>query len=145
MFTLNKMASLAILIGGTLINATAFVGGSYLAKYLSGDNNSVEEEKKRHDLAAEKYQAAYEKYQENQTKLLYWIAANYRIKEEAYKNLVDIDYALKLYNKAHSEELDVKEPHLSNFCEPSTQQKQGEMIYATGMALALGLAASRFF
>ena len=34
---MNKMASIAIMIGGALINATALVGGSYLAKYLSGD------------------------------------------------------------------------------------------------------------
>ena len=52
MLKVNKMASIAIMIGGALINATAFVGECYLAKYLSGDQNSVEEEKKRHDLAA---------------------------------------------------------------------------------------------
>ena len=34
---INKMASIAIMIGGVLINATAFVGGSYLAKYFSGE------------------------------------------------------------------------------------------------------------
>ena len=68
--------------GGALINATAFVGGSYITKYLSGDQNSAEEEKKRHDLAVEKYQAAYEKYQENRTKLLDWIATNDRVKEQ---------------------------------------------------------------
>ena len=59
---MNKMASKAI-ITGVIINATAFVGGSYLAKYLSGDQNRVEE-KKRQDLAVENYQAAYEKHQE---------------------------------------------------------------------------------
>ena len=48
---INKMASIAIMIGGALINVTAFVGGSHLAKYLSGDQNSAEEEKKRHDFA----------------------------------------------------------------------------------------------
>ena len=53
---MNKMASIAIMIGGALINATALVGGSYLAKYLSGDQNIVKEKKKkRHDLAVEKY------------------------------------------------------------------------------------------
>ncbi|PFX32998.1 hypothetical protein AWC38_SpisGene2094 [Stylophora pistillata] len=119
------------MIGGALINATAFVGGSYVAKYLSGDKNSVEEEK-RHDLAVEKYQAAYEKYQENRAKLLDWIAANDRIKKEANQNLIGTDYALKLYKKAHSEELDMKEPHFSNFFKPSTQQKQvhqGDLLF----------------
>ena len=50
---LNKMASIVIMIGGAVINVTAFAGGSYLTKYLSGDQNSAEEEK-RHDLAVEK-------------------------------------------------------------------------------------------
>ena len=46
------MASIVFMIGDALINATAFVVGNYLAKYLSGD--SAGEEKKRHDLAVEK-------------------------------------------------------------------------------------------
>ena len=62
MLKMSKMASKAI-ITGVIINATAFVGGSYLAEYLSGDQNRVEE-KKRQDLAVENYQAAYEKHQE---------------------------------------------------------------------------------
>ena len=56
LWILNKMASIAIMIGGAIINGTAFVGGRYLAKYLSGGSNAIEE-RKRHDLAVEKYQA----------------------------------------------------------------------------------------
>ena len=77
---INKMASIAIMIGGALINAIAFVRESYLAKYLSGDQNSAVEEE-RHDLAVEKYQAAFEKKQENLRRLLNWIATNNRVKE----------------------------------------------------------------
>ena len=88
MLKINKMARRAIMIGGTLINATVFVGGSSLAKYLSGDQNSVEEEKKIHDLAVEKYQAAYEKYQENRIKLSDWIATNDRVKEQAKQDFL---------------------------------------------------------
>ena len=36
------MASIALMIGGAIINATTFVGGSYLAKYLSGSSDSDE-------------------------------------------------------------------------------------------------------
>ena len=50
---INKMASIVIMIGGAVINVTAFAGGSYLTEYLSEDQNSAEEEK-RHDLAVEK-------------------------------------------------------------------------------------------
>lgn len=53
------------MVGGALINATACVSESYLAKYLIGDQNSVEEEKERHDIALEKYHAAFENYKEN--------------------------------------------------------------------------------
>ena len=30
------MASIAIMLGGAVLNASTFIGGSYLAKYLSG-------------------------------------------------------------------------------------------------------------
>ena len=139
------MASLAIMIGGALINATAFVGGSYLAKYLIGEQNSAEEENKIHDLAVEKYHAAYEKYQENRTKLLDWIAINDRVKDQAKQNFVDTDYSLKLYNKVDNEELELSELQLSDFYKPSVQQKQGEMICVRGMALALGLVTALWF
>ena len=89
---LNKMASIARMVGGEIINATAFVGGSYLARYLSGRSDN-DEEKKRHDLAVEKYAAAYKKYEinikkkkKNRTKLLRWISTNVRIKDEAKQN-----------------------------------------------------------
>lgn len=46
----NKMVSIAIMVGGPIINATAFVGGRYLARYLIGGSDS-DEEKNRHELA----------------------------------------------------------------------------------------------
>ena len=57
------MATIVVMIDGAILNATTFIGGSYLAKYFSGDDASVE--KKRHDKALEKYQKDYAKYQEN--------------------------------------------------------------------------------
>ena len=48
------MAAIAIMVGGAILNATTFVGGSYLAKYLSGDKS--DSERIRHDKAIEKYQ-----------------------------------------------------------------------------------------
>ena len=132
------MASIALMIGGAIINATTFVGGSYLAKYLSGSSDS-DEEKRRHDLAVEKYQKKYEEYEENRAKLNDWIMTN-----EAKKNLENTDYALKLYNKIHQDDLSLREPQFSDFYQPSAQQKQGEIIYVGASALAIGFAASYF-
>ena len=137
------MASIALMIGGAIINATTFVGGSYLAKYLSGSSDS-DEEKKRHDLAVEKYQNEYEEYEENRAKLNDWIMTNDRIKDEAKENFKNTDYALKLYNKIHQDDLSLREPQFSDFYQPSAQQKQGEIIYVGASALAIGFAASYF-
>ena len=137
------MASIALMIGGAIINATTFVGGSYLAKYLSGSSDS-DEEKMRHDLAVEKYQKEYEEYEENRAKLNDWIMTNDRIKDEAKENFKNTDYALKLYNKIHQDDLNLREPQFSDFYQPSVQQKQGEIIYVGASALAIGFAASYF-
>ena len=137
------MASIALMIGGAIINATTFVGGSYLAKYLSGSSDS-DEEKKRHDLAVEKYQKEYEEYEKNRAKLNDWIMTNDRIKDEAKENFKNTDYALKLYNKIHQDDLSLREPQFSDFYQPSAQQKQGEIIYVGASALAIGFAASYF-
>ena len=134
------MASIALMIVGAIINVTTFVGGSYLAKYLSGSSDS-DEEKRRHDLAVEKYQKEYE---ENRAKLNDWIMTNDRIKDEAKENFKNTDYALKLYNKIHQDDLSLREPQFSDFYQPSAQQKQGEIIYVGASALAIGFAASYF-
>ena len=56
------MASIAIMIGGAVFNATAFIGDNYLAKALGGGGKAALEEKKHHDKALKDYQAAYAKY-----------------------------------------------------------------------------------
>ena len=88
------------MIGGAIINATTFVGGSYLAKCLSGGSDA-DKEKKRHDLALEKYEKEYQNYQENRTKLMDWIASNDKTKDEAKQNFENTDIALKLHNETH--------------------------------------------
>ena len=54
------MASVAMLIGGALANAVAFTGSSYLFHRLSKD--SIDTERKRHDVAIEQLQKAQIKW-----------------------------------------------------------------------------------
>ena len=114
-----------------------------MAKYLSGESEA-DKEKKRLDLALEKYEKEYQKYQENRTKLIDWIASNEKIKDEAKQNFENTDIALKLYNETHQDQIDLNEPQFSDFYKPSVQQKRGELIYVGASALAIGLAASHF-
>ena len=115
------MASIAITIGGAAFNAAAFIGGTYLARSLSGDGKAALEEKEQHDKAFEAYQAAYAKCTRDRTHLLDWIATNAQFKEQAKQNFTNSDYAFKLYNQAHTDKpmTPLKEPKFSNFYQPS--------------------------
>ena len=140
------MASIAIMIGGAVVNAAAFIGGNYLARALGGGGKAAQEEKVRHDKALEAYQAAYAKYTRDRTKLLDWIAKNAQENSQAKQNFTNTDYAFKLYNQAHPDArmTPPKEPKFSDFYQPSEQQKKGELIFVGASALALGYAAFRF-
>ena len=135
------MASIAIMIGGAVLNAAAFTGGNYLAKYIAGDSSQAAlAEKTRH------YQAVMEKYTREHTQLLDWIETNREIKAQADQNFTNTDYAFKLYNQAHPDYklTQPTKPKFSDMYQPSEVQKQGELLFVGGGALALGYAAFRF-
>ena len=140
------MATLAIMIGGAVLNAATFIGGNYLAKALSGDSGqAVLDERKRHDLALEKYQADYAQYQKDRTQLLDWIAEQDRKKDKAIHDFQGTDQALALYNQTHRAKVVLpKEPEFSDYYKPSPQQKNGELLFIGAGTLALGYAAFRF-
>ena len=145
------MASIAIMIGDTVLNAAAFTGGNYLAKYLTGDDGQAAlAEKTRHDKALKKKQEAYQvamaKYMCECVQLLDWIETNREIKDQAKQNFTNTDYAFKLYIQAHPfYKLSMpKEPKFSDMYQPSDLQKQGELLFVGGGALALGYAALCF-
>ena len=59
------MATIAIMLGGAVLNATAFIGGNYLAKVISGSSSAeLQLERERHDKAMEKFQKDYAAHQE---------------------------------------------------------------------------------
>ena len=140
------MATLAIMIGGAVLNAATFIGGSYLAKALSGDGGQAAlDEKIRHDKALEKYQKDYAQYQKDRTELLDWIAEQDREKDKAIHDFQDTDQALALYNQTHRAKVALpKEPEFSDYYKSSPQQKNGELLFIGAGTLALGYAALRF-
>ena len=129
-----EMASIAIMIGGAIINATTFVGGSYLAKYLAGDN--VDAERKRHDLALEKYEKDCQVWQRNRQRVLDWYSQRRDKEEQAAQDMGNVDEALKLYNRVHQAvdqpQVHLKEPDFGNYYKPSDSQKKYEIVYVVG-------------
>ena len=142
-----EMASIVIMIGGAILSATTFVGGSYLAKYMSGSN--VDAEKKRHDLALEKYERDYQVWQKGRQRVLDWYSQRRDQQDVAAHDLSDTDAALKLYNRVH-EAVDQpqislgKEPSWGEYYKPSSSQKTGEIVYVAGGMLGVVYLASKF-
>ena len=139
------MATIAVMIAGAVLNATAFTGSMYLAKSLSNDKNHVDEEKIRHDKALEKYQQDMGEFEKKRQQYQDWLESQYVKKKLADSNLNDTDYAFKLYLKAHPDlSFNNQEPQFSNYYKPSNKQKQYEMIYVGGGMLTAGYLASKF-
>ena len=142
------MVSIAIMVGGAMLNAAAFIGGNYLAKVLGSDSaNATLAEKERHNKALVAYQAAYAKYSRDRTRLLDWIAKNAQIKAHVKQNFTNTHYAFKLYSQAHPNKRMLappKDPNFSDFYQPSEQQKTRELLFVGARSLALSYAAFRF-
>ena len=141
------MASIAIMIGGAIINATTFVGGSYLAKYLSGKDTDAE--RKRHDLALEKYEKDYQVWQRDRQRVMDWFSQRRDKEEIAAQDMGNTDAALKLYNRVHQavDQPQVqlgKEPNFGNYYQPSSTQKKAEIIYVAGGVIVVVYLASKF-
>ena len=138
-------SAVAMLMGGAILNTTTFVGGSYLARYLSGDSSKDSLYKKeRHDKTLEKYQKDYAAYQKRQ-KFLDWENENRRNNAIASRNFANTDEALKYYNGTNEDEhLPDEPPQFSDNYKPSKNQKFGEMVYIGGSMFALGYIVTRF-
>ena len=134
------MASIAIMIGGAILNATTFVGGSYLAKYMSGDDLGAE--RKRHDLALEKYERDYQTWQKSRQRVMDWYSQRRDKQDIAARDLSNTDEALKLYNKVHSQD---NEPNFNDYYKPSNSQKTGEIVYVSAGMLGIVYLASKLF
>ena len=141
-----EMASIAIMIGGAIVNATTFVGGSYLAKYLAGGNSDAE--RKRHDLALEKYERDYQVWQKQRQRVLDWYGERRDKEEIAAHDMSNTDEALKLYNRVHQAvdqpKVHLKEPDFGEYYKPSSSQKTGEIVYVAGGMLGVVYLASKF-
>ena len=122
------MASVAMLLGGAVVNALAFSGSNYLFSTMR--HSDLEAERKRHDLAVEKLQAAHEKWSKGRTERLDWINDQLKREGHAMKTFQDADEAIREYSRVSGKTLSFDpEPVLSDFYTPSPAQKNRELIF----------------
>jgi len=118
------MASVALLVGGALVNALAFSGSNYLFSMLG--SSSVDEERKRHDEAVEQLQSAQAEWSRKRTERLDWINEELRRQSHAVHTFQDVDAAMREYAQIFPEKrLDSlgPMPKLSDYYAPSTDKK----------------------
>lgn len=135
------MASLAMLVGGALVNALAFSGSSYLFSKLR--SSEIDEERKRHDKAVEQLQAAQAAWSRKRTERLDWLNDELRRQGHALKTFRDVDEAMRRYAEVtgHNVEPLEPEPQLSDFYHPSEGQRDREIAFIILGMIGTGLIA----
>ena len=116
------MASIAMMLGGAIANALAFTGSSHLFSSLSKD--SIDQERKRHDLAIEKLQKAQIEWQQKRQQRIDFINKQLMLEKKTEAKFTELNDARRecysVFGK-HLERLQ-REPILSDFYTPSDGQ-----------------------
>ena len=116
-----------MLIGGALANALAFTGSSYLFHRLSKD--SIDAERKRHNAAIEKLQAAQIEWAHKCQQRIDFINNQLRLERKAETKFIELNDAMREYHEAFGHELPPlpREPALSDFYTLNDEQHYREL------------------
>ena len=145
------MAAIGMMIGGAVVNALAFTGGNYLFS-MFGKSGEAEEERKRHDLAIEALQHAESEYQHKRQLRLAHVNQQLRAEQHSEQVFEDVDAAVREYwivTGGDQEKLD-KAPDagaeltFNEYYEPSSAQKEYELMFMMGGLALTGWAAFKF-
>lgn len=134
------MATVALMLGGAVVNALAFTGGNYLFSSLGSNSD---EERERHDKAMEDLQSAQAEWSKKRTERLDFITEQMQKEKHAVQTFDNVDKAMEEYYDITGQQLDPlpPEPRLSDFYTPSPDQQKREIVFIVlGMTLT-GYAA----
>ena len=134
----KKMASLVMLIGGALANVLTFTGSSYLFHRPSKD--SIDKERKRHDTAIEKLQAAQIEWAHNRKQRIDFINDQLRLERKAETKFTELNNAMREYHEVCGHELPPmpRELVLSDFHTPSDEQHYRELGFIALSMIGIG-------
>ena len=132
------MASIAMLIRGALANALAFTGSSYLFHRLSKE--SIDAERKRHDAAIEKLQAAQIEWTHKHQQRIDFMNNQLRLERKAETKFTELNEAMREYHEVFGHELPQlpRELVLSNFYTPIDEQHYRELGFIALSMIGIG-------
>ena len=122
-----------------IANALAFTGSSHLFSSLSKD--SIDQERKRHDLAIEKLQKAQIEWQQKRQQRIDFINKQLMLEKKAEAKFTELNDARREYYSVFGKHLEPlpREPILSDFYTPSDGQHERELAFITLSMLGIGL------
>ena len=132
------MANVVMLIGGALANALAFTGSSYLFHRLSADN--IDAERKRHDAAIEKLQAAQLEWDHKCQQRINFINNQLRLEQKTETKFTELNNAMREYHEVFGHELPPlpRQPVLSDFYTPTDEQHYRELGFIALSMIGIG-------
>ena len=134
----KKMASVAMLIRGALANALPFTSSSYLFHRLSKE--SIDTERKRHDAAIEKLQAAQIEWAHKQQQKIDFIINQLRLERKPETKFTELNDVMREYHEVFGHELPLppQEPVLSNFYTLTDEQHYRELGFIVLSMIGIG-------
>ena len=117
-------ATVAMLIGGAVVNALAFSGSNYLFSRLR--DNKKDTERIRHDKAVEQLQKARDIWDKKRIERLDWLETQRRRENHAVATFRQGEESIREYDRVLG-----PRPKLSDFYTPNQEQKDNEILFVT--------------
>ena len=123
------MATLAMMVGGAVVNALAFSGSNYLFSKM---------DKSRHEEAMTKLAAAKNEWEKRRTQRLDFLNEQLKRQNHSIKTFGDVDEAMHEYSIVFGKTLSpLPQPTLAEFYAPS---QDGEIIFTIlGMCVVIAV------
>ena len=133
------MASIAMMVGGAVVNALAFSGSNYLFSKLNRHDST--EEIKRHNAAMEELTKARDAWNKKRTQRINFINEQFKRQSHSIQTFSDVNLAMKEYAVRFGKQLPPLEPEpvLEDFYVKSDTQEKNEILFVTlGMGIIVG-------
>ena len=128
-----------MMLGSAIANALAFTGSSYLFSSLSKD--SIDQERKRHDLAIAKLQKAQIEWQQKRQQRIDFINKQLMLEKKTEAKFTELNDARREYYSVFGKHIESlpREPILSDFYTLSDGQHERELTIITLSMLGIGV------
>lgn len=119
------MATVAMMVGGAIVNALAFSGSNYLFSKMHDG------ERKRHDIALEQLASAKTDWEKKRMERLDFLNDELKRQNHSIKTFDNVEDAMHEYSIRFGKTLPTldKEPTFGQFYVPSENQKKNELIF----------------